>query len=127
MKFRNIFIGLLALLVSLGALAFAEDVSAAKSTAAKKAIKEYVQQDQALKGAFLIRDSRTSTVRELTFDYVHDTVHETEDGRYFACVDFKQGEKVLDLDFYLEETPGGHFQISDIVIHKIDGKDVTKE
>lgn len=128
MSLRNLFKALsLVCLVLVWVGAARAEENPAQSGAVKQAIKEYVEQDTALKGAFLIKDPKSSAVRELDFDHIHDSVHETQPGAYYACVDFKEGEKILDLDFYLKETSAGRFEVSDIVIHKVDGKDVTKE
>lgn len=102
-----------------------QNVSPQEKTAVSKAITDYVQKDQQLKGSFLIKDEKVGAVRELKFDHVHAGVDPTADGRYVACVDFKEGNKVLDLDFYLKPASAGKFEISDIRIHKIDGKDVS--
>lgn len=115
---------LLLLSVAVAFVAPAEEVSAEKKTAVKKAIAAYIQRDQAIKGAFLIKDNNSNAVRDLKFDHVHDGVHPVEGGQYYACVDFKEGEKVLDLDFYLKPTSSGDLEVSNIVIHKIDGKKV---
>jgi len=111
------------LLVALGG----EKVPPEKEAAVKKAIQDYIKQDQGLKGSFLIKDEQAGTIRELTFDYVHDGVSKTGEGRYVACVDFKQSQKVLDLDFYVQPSPSGELRVSEIVIHRIDGKEVTKK
>ncbi|MBI4455783.1 MAG: hypothetical protein HY644_07780 [Acidobacteria bacterium] len=104
-----------------------QSVSPQQKAAVSKAITDYVQRDQQLKGAFLVKDKKAGAVRELKFDHVHSGVDKTADGRYVACVDFKQGNKVLDVDFYLKPATSGELQLSDIRIHKIDGKDVSGE
>lgn len=102
----------------------AQEVIGEKKATVKKGITAYIQRDQAIKGAFLIKDNHSNAVRDLKFDHVHDGVHPVEGGQYYACVDFKEGEKVLDLDFYLKPTSSGDLEVSNIVIHKIDGKKV---
>ena len=127
------FLALLALMVSATGCSVAqeetssEETTSEETTDVKTVISDYIEQDRNLKGAFLIRDEKAAIVRELQFDYVHDSVNETDDGKYLMCVDFKEGEKVLDLDFYVTASPSGELSVSDIIIHKIDGKDVTKE
>ncbi|MDA2934115.1 hypothetical protein MYX82_07205 [Acidobacteria bacterium AH-259-D05] len=103
-----------------------KDVPAETMNAVKKEISEYIQSDVSVKGAFLIKDENQGIIRELKFDHVHEGVEKVEDRQYVACVDFKQEGKVLDLDFYVKITPSGELEVSDIIIHKIDGKDVTK-
>lgn len=127
------FLALLALMLSATECSVAQEQASSEETTdvktadVKTVISDYIEQDQNLKGAFLIRDEKGAIVRELQFDYVHDSVNETDDGKYLMCVDFKEGEKVLDLDFYVTASPSGELSVSDIIIHKIDGKDVTKE
>ncbi|MBI2821464.1 MAG: hypothetical protein HYX74_04515 [Acidobacteria bacterium] len=104
-----------------------QSVSSEQKASVTKAITGYVQQDQQLKGAFLIKDKKAAAVRELKFDHIHSGVEKREDGGYVACVDFKEGNQVLDLDFYLKPAASGELQVSDIRIHKIDGKDVRNQ
>ncbi len=98
---------------------------AAQLTAAqvKEAITTYVQDNTGAEGTFAIEDAVEGRIRQLTFGYVHDSVHETEDGRYYACVDFTEGPTdTLDLDFYVREDPRGAPQLSEVVIHKVNGE-----
>lgn len=125
-KFVPFFLSFLFLCAAVAFAGPAEEVSAEKKAAVKKAITEYIQQDQSIKGAFLIKDKNSKAVRELKFDHVHDGVHQIEGGQYYACVDFKEGEKVLDVDFYVKPATSGDLKVSNIVIHKVDGKKVDQ-
>jgi len=88
----------------------------------KEAIQTYIDGKTAPAGTFAIEDQLENRTRELTFAYVHDSVHETEDGRYYACVDFTEAPAdTLDLDFYVALDPNGKANVSDVVIHKVNG------
>jgi len=41
--------------------------------------------------------------------------------RYYACVDFTEGEVRLDLDLYVSKEDGEH-KVSEVVIHKVNGE-----
>ena len=111
--------------VTIGTFTLGQTVSVERKAAVKEAIREYILQDQNLKGAFLIKDKKSGSVRELIFDQLHEGVDLNDEGKYVACVDFRQGGSLLDVDFYVTQS-GGRLEVFDIIIHKIDGKDVTK-
>ena len=110
----------------LGLSLYAQEVSPAKKEAVQKAVREYIKSDSSLKGAFLIKDPKSNGVRELKFDQLHAGVSQTKDGHYSACVDFRQGAEVLDLDFFLADDASGKPTVEKIVIHKVDGKPVSQ-
>lgn len=88
----------------------------------KEAIATYIQEKTAPEGGFAIEDKVENRTRQLAFGYVHDSVHETEDGRYYACVDFTEApDDTLDLDFYVTLDSDGNANVSEVVIHKING------
>lgn len=90
-------------------------------------IETYVKQDSSLKGGFLIYDEKEEKLLNLKYDHVHKGVKKTESGQYFACVDFvDENKNTYDLDFYVDKE-GENLYISNIVIHKINGKDRLKE
>ena len=123
---RTHFLFLLSLVALVGTFSLGQTVSVERKAAVKEVIREYIQQDQNLKGAFLIKDKKSGSVRDLKFDHLHEGVNLNDEGKYVACVDFKQGGSLLDVDFYVTQS-GGRLEVSDIIIHKIDGKDVTNE
>ena len=93
----------------------------------KQAIADYVQQDAALRGAFLLLDHRDGSVLRLSFDHVHDQVHEGEDGGHFACVDFKDAAgNVYDVDVFVKRAGQG-YQPARLVLHKVNGEVVAAE
>ena len=88
----------------------------------KEAIQTYIQEKITIDSVFTIEDKVENRTRQLAFGYVHNSVHETEDGRYYACVDFTEDpQDTLDLDFYVTLDSDGNANVSEVVIHKING------
>jgi len=95
----------------------------AKAAQVKEAITTYVQKNTSPENTFAIKDDVENRTRQLTFGYVHGSVHETEDGRYYACVDFTEApDDTLDLDFYVTVDSYGASKVSEVVIHKVNGE-----
>lgn len=89
----------------------------------KASIQRYIEQDRALKGAFLLKDPRSDQPLVLSFDHVHEAVHKSEEGVYSACVDFKDAAgKVYDVDVYVKSTQANPERL---VLHKVDGKAIS--
>lgn len=125
--FKRIFLALwvATFLLALGAgmLQAGEKVTGEKAEKVRNFIESYVKQDSDLKGGFLIYDEKGNKVLNLKYDHVHQGVEKTKDGEYFACVDFVDSNKnTYDIDFYADKE-GEEWDISDIVIHKVNGKD----
>jgi hypothetical protein len=113
--------------LGVGMLRAGEKVTGEEAEKVRSTIETYVKQDSDLKGGFLIYDEKENKVLNLTYDHVHKGVEKTESGEYFACVDFVDSDKnTYDLDVYVEKD-GGEWDISDIVIHKVNGKDRLKK
>lgn len=53
------------------------------------------------------------------------TVHRKDENTYYVCVDFKDGDALYDVDFYVEATDDG-YAMSRHFLHKVDGEDVTE-
>ena len=89
----------------------------------KTVIQQYIEQDAALKGAFLLQDPRTDQVLSLSFDHVHETVHELDNGISSVCVDFTDmAGTIYDVDVFVkanQATP------EKLVLHKVNGEEVT--
>ncbi len=99
----------------------AETSAALTAEQVKDAINAYIQTHSAA-GKFALQDSVVNRTRELTFGYVHESVNQTEDGRWVACVDFTEAPAdTLDLDFYVAMDESGKPQVEDVVIHKVNG------
>lgn len=100
-----------------------EAVTGEMAVETKNAIDEYVKQDSNLKGSFFIYDEITKQVLDLKYDHTHKTVKKTDSGKYLACVDFVDDSKTIyDLDFYLDKTHAGNWEVYEIAIHKVNGQ-----
>jgi len=58
------------------------------------------------------------------FDYLHDGVSE-KDGLFVSCADFKSGDSVYDVDYYVKEE-NGQYEVVKEVFHKLDGEEVNE-
>ena len=85
-----------------------------------QAIEAYIAGNLAADSTFAVEDTLENRTRRLKLDYVHTSVHPTEDGKYYACADMIEGEQVLDLDFYVVSEDGKP-KVSEVLIHKVDG------
>jgi hypothetical protein len=74
-------------------------------------------------GRFDARDDVLNKTWSLELVRVHkDRLQALEDGRYFACVDFKSTEgTMVDVDFFLKKEDD-KLVVTDTSVHKIDGK-----
>ncbi len=88
----------------------------------RQTIRDYIQGQEDRQGAFVIRDSRGNTLRELEFVRVHERVGKTGD-YYYSCTDMRDVETgdLLDLDFDISDT-GGMLEVVEIRIHKDNGQ-----
>jgi hypothetical protein len=89
-----------------------------------KAIRADVDQKaKAAGGKFPVKDDALNKTWELELVLVHkDKLQALEDGRYFACVDFKADDgTMVDVDFYLKKD-GDKLAVTDTTVHKINGK-----
>lgn len=89
------------------------------------AIRAFVEKDSALKGGFLlVYDKEAKAPLVLTLDKVHeDKLASIGGGIHFACCDFKTPEgKAYDLDFFLRGDDPKALQVTEITVHKEDGK-----
>lgn len=58
------------------------------------------------------------------FDYIHDGVSE-KDGLYVSCVDFKAGDDVYDVDYYVKIENGSYTVVKEL-LHKKNGETVDE-
>jgi hypothetical protein len=89
-----------------------------------KAIRADVEEKaKASGGKFPVRDDVLNKTWELELVRVHtDRLQALQDGRYFACVDFKAADgTMVDVDFFLKKE-GDHLTVTDTSVHKINGK-----
>lgn len=134
---NRLIISIFILVVSVGFLACEEDKKQNENETAevnqtqqklsdaqvKETIKEHIQEKFDDNGKFPIEDKIENRVRNLSFGYIHKSVKKDDKGRYFACVDFTGGqEDTLDLDFYVSVNSYGEPEVSEVVIHKVNGK-----
>lgn len=61
---------------------------------------------------------------EAKFDYIHSGVKET-DGLYVSCADFRAGDDVYDVDYYVAKKDG-KYEVTKEVLHKKNGEDINK-
>ena len=122
MKRLRIFavVALAASLAGLGPAAAAPELTDSQRQQVLASIASYVEQDEAIKGSFLLLDPRTSQPLALRFDHVHQAVEPDGDG-YLACVDFKDSAgKVYDVDVVVA-LEGGATRVEQVRLHKADG------
>jgi hypothetical protein len=113
--------------LGVGMLRAEEQVTGEEAEKVRSFIESYVKQDSALKGGFLIYDRKENKVLNLKYDHVHKGVEKTESGEYFACVDFVGSNKnTYDIDVYASQK-GEEWDITKLVIHKVNGKDRLKK
>jgi hypothetical protein len=73
-------------------------------------------------GSYKLKGDRTSEELALDFPGIHHPVRKLkEDGRYFACTDFRKGgskEEYYDIDFWLDEK-SGNITVGSVRVHKV--------
>ncbi len=86
------------------------------------AIHNYIATNKDESGHLPVKDDKTGETVPLEFIEMHQPIRRLkEDGRYFACTDFrKPGSKdeYYDIDFWLE-TKSGKLRVADIKMHKV--------
>jgi hypothetical protein len=93
----------------------------------RAAIEAWARREAALRGgAFPFLDARAGAVRRGKVESVHQGVKQTGDGAYYACVDVRSEGKLYDLDVYARPSGEG-FEVAEILVHKVDGKDRLRE
>ncbi len=128
LKIISLLLGLLAVAVMVGCQKKEEAAEAADGKAllaaeqVKETIESYIQEHTTEAGAFALDDTVVGRTRSLTFSRIHETVNQTEDGGYYACVDFTEAPAdTLDVDFYVSADESGTPEVTDVVIHKVNG------
>ena len=92
-----------------------------------KSIETYIAHDAKLKGGFfLVYDPVDKGALVLTLDKVHKdrlSITDKKNRIAFACSDFKTPKgKVYDLDFWMKQDAAGKLQVTQVMVHKEDGK-----
>lgn len=87
--------------------------------AIQNAMSVYIQEKTVSEGGtYLVEGTKAE------FDYLHDGVKAKKD-TYISCADFKVGEDVYDLDYYVKYV-GDKPTVMKEVLHKINGKEVSR-
>lgn len=88
-----------------------------------EAIGRWIDREAALRnGAFPFYDPRAGRLRASEVVSLHQGVHTTGDGLYYACLDVRAEGKLYDLDIYTRPA-GDDFEVAEVLVHKVDGKD----
>ncbi len=90
-----------------------------------KAIKDYVKQDTELRGGyFMVYDQKAQKTLALKLVLVHKAkLSKVAKDVYFACADFKASDgKMYDLDIFMKGNGMDNMKVTEISIHKEDGK-----
>ncbi|MEE9319898.1 MAG: hypothetical protein V3U76_05580 [Granulosicoccus sp.] len=86
------------------------------------AIENQIISDKDTEGQFQLVDDKTQEKIDLEFIGVHMPVRRlTEDGRYFACSDFRKigsQDEYYDIDFWLDDDDGS-IEVGDVRVHKV--------
>ena len=88
-----------------------------------QAIKSFVDADMALRGYFLVLDSRSDKVLRLALDKVHkERLSHIGNDVYFACADFKDPDgTIYDIDIFLQGNNTESLTLTEISVHKEEG------
>ena len=121
MKIKFVLFTLVLFLFTLIGCQKQDEIAKLSSEEVIKIITSYISGKIGDEGSFEVEDTSENRTRNLQFDFVHESVNETEDARYYACVDFTEGEVRLDLDLYVSKVNGEH-KVSEVVIHKVNGE-----
>lgn len=77
-----------------------------------------------LKGKLLEGDAYEIQGVATQFDYLHDGVKE-KDGLYVSCADFKAGDDIYDVDYFVEADNGTYTVVKE-TLHKKNGEAVDE-
>lgn len=88
-------------------------------------IEAYVEKKADKKGFFVVEDEEKGKKLKLKLDKVHeDKLAKVGDSTYFVCADFDAGkDKTYDLDFFLKGKDKDSLKVTEITVHKEDGKE----
>ncbi len=90
-----------------------------------EAITAYVKKEAAKTGGYYqVYDKEAKKTLSLTLDRVHkERLATIGNNTYFVCADFKTPEgKLYDLDFFMKGTAKDNLEVTEITVHKEDGK-----
>ncbi len=84
----------------------AEEISKLSSEDVVKIIGDYIKEKISEDGSFAVEDKEENRTRELEYVKIYEPVQQIEEGDYFTCVDFTDGNDRLDVDLYVSKTEG---------------------
>ena len=99
----------------------AEEITKLSSEDVVKIIGDYIKEKISEDGSFAVEDKKENRTRELEYVKIYEPVQQTEEGDYFTCVDFTDGDDRLDVDLYVTKTEGIP-KVSNVVIHMVNGE-----
>ena len=98
-----------------------EEITQLSSEDVVKIIGDYIKEMISEDGSFVVEDEKENRIWKLEYVKIYEPVQKTEEGDYFTCVDFTDGDDRLDVDLYVSKTEGNP-KISDVVIHMVNGE-----
>lgn len=69
-----------------------------------------------------MRDPLAGRTQTFTLEKIHEGVHRTAAGTFYACADMRSGGSLYDVDFFVVSR-GGRYEVYDSFLHKKDGLD----
>lgn len=101
----------------------AQPPAPATASKVRGAIDGWMKRESVLRGGlFPLYDPRAGQVVAGKVELVHQGVHKSGDGLYYACVDVRVEGKLYDVDVYVRPVRED-FEIAELLVHKVDGKD----
>ena len=97
-----------------------EEITQLSSEDVVKIIGDYIKEMISEDGSFVVEDEKENRIWKLEYVKIYKPV-QTEEGDYFACVDFTESSDRLDVDLYVTKTEGVP-KVSDVVIHMVNGE-----
>ena len=98
-----------------------EEITKLSSEDVVKIIGDYIKEKISEDGSFAVEDKKENRTWELEYVKIYEPVQQTDEGDYFTCVDFTDGDDRLDVDLYVTKKEGKP-KVSDIVIHMVNGE-----
>jgi hypothetical protein len=83
--------------------------------------RDALKQSQKNNGVFKLKDDKTGKELELEFVDTHQPVRQLDDGRYFACTDFRVAgtkDQIYDIDFWVSDKDGA-MNVDQVKVHKV--------
>ena len=98
------------------------DMEVTRAWHVMSAIHNYIAANKDGNGNLPVKDDKSGETVPLEFIEMHQPIRRLkEDGRYFACTDFRKAgskDEYYDIDFWLE-TKSGKLRVADVKMHKV--------